>query len=149
MCILVLTRGDGTPFDVTSIQKEDIIKICVQLGQKHPKGVLWYSVVKSVMLFPSADEMLVVTCGVIKAMALHKEAIKVRTSPHSATCVRAYMVVIDGEPSGTQHPTPDGEGDPHLSPSDPHLGGMTPHQLQMNLVDLADDELQHLMEDLC
>ena len=41
-CILVLTRGDGTPFDAASIQEEDIIKICVWLGHTHPKGVLRY-----------------------------------------------------------------------------------------------------------
>ena len=59
------------------------------------------------------------------------------------------MVEIDGKPSGTQHPTPDREGDPQLSHSDPHLGGRTPHQSQVNLGDLADNELLQLMEDLC
>ena len=42
MCVLVLTRGNGTPFDVTSIQEEDTIELCIELGQTHPKGVLWY-----------------------------------------------------------------------------------------------------------
>ena len=58
------------------------------------------------------------------------------------------MAVIDGEPSGTQHLTPDREGNPQQSFSDHHPGGSTLHQLQMNLGDLADDELQWLMEDL-
>ena len=58
-CILVPTRGDGTPFDATSIQEVDIVKICVQLGCTHPKGVLRYSTMESVMLFHSADEMVV------------------------------------------------------------------------------------------
>ena len=31
MCILVLTRGDGTLFDAASIQEKDIVKICVWL----------------------------------------------------------------------------------------------------------------------
>ena len=48
-----------------------------------------------------------------KAMMLHKEAVKVRTSPPSATLMSAYMVVMDGEASGAQHPTPDGEGNPN------------------------------------
>ena len=51
------------------------------------------------------------------------------------------MAVVNGEPSGTQLPTSEGEEEPQLSPSDPHLGGRTPHQLQANLGDLADDEL--------
>ena len=42
MCVLVLTRGDGTPFDAASIQEEDIIELCVEMGQTHPKGVLQF-----------------------------------------------------------------------------------------------------------
>ena len=60
MWILVLTRGDGTPFDAASIQEEDIIEICIWLGHTHPKDVLWYLVVKSVVLFHSADKIQVV-----------------------------------------------------------------------------------------
>ena len=141
MCILVLTRGNGTAFDAASIQEEDIIKICVWLGQTHPKGVLWYSVVESVMLFHSTGKMQVVACGIIKTMTLHKEPIKVRTSPLSAAHVRVYMAIIDGQPSGAQHPAPDGEGNPQQSPSDCHLGGSTPCQLQANLWDFVYDEL--------
>ena len=106
MCILALNRGDGTPFDTAFIQEEDIIEICVQLGHTPPKGVVQYSVVKSVVLFHSMDEMLVTACGVVKEMTLHEESIQVRTSPPSAAYVRAYIAVMDGEPSGTQHPTP-------------------------------------------
>ena len=60
MCILVLTRGNSTPFDAASIQEEDVIEICVWSVHTHPEGVLWYSAVKSVALFHSTDEMLVV-----------------------------------------------------------------------------------------
>ena len=101
-----------------------------------PQGVLKYSAVISIMLFHSADKMQVVACGVIKVMTLCKEPIKVRTSPPSATHVRAYMLVIDGELSGAQHPTPDREGNPKQSLSDHHLGGSTLCQLQANLGDL-------------
>ena len=59
------------------------------------------------------------------------------------------MVVVHGEPLGSYHPTPDREGNPQYSPHDCHLGGSTPHQMQVNLGDLADDELWQLMEDLC
>ena len=103
---------------------------------------------ESVMLFHSVDDMLVTAWGVIKAMTLHEEAIKVRTSPPSAAHVRVYMAVVDGEPSGSQHPTPDMQENPQHSPHDCHLGGSTLHQLQVNLGDLVDDELQQLMEDL-
>ena len=136
MCILVLTRDDGTPFDATCIQEEDMIYICIQLGQTHPKGVLQYSVVKSVMLFHSTDEMLVTARGVIKAKTFQKEPIRLRTSPPSATHVQALIAARDGELSGAQPPTSDREEEPQLSPSDPHLGGRIPHQLLVNLWDL-------------
>ena len=87
-------------------------------------------------------------CKVVKAMTLCKESIKLRMSPSSATHARACMVVMDGEPSGTQHPTPDREEGPQLSPGDHHLGGWTPHQIQVNLRDLRDAELCQFMEDL-
>ena len=148
MCVLVLTWGDGTPFDAASMQ-EDIIEICIQLGQTHPEGVLLYSAVEWVILFHSTDEMLVTACGVIKAMALYEEPIRLRMSPPSATHVRAFMAARNGEPLGAQPPTPDMEEDPKPSPSDPHPDGKTPHQLQVNLGDLEDAELQQLMEDLC
>ena len=65
-CVLVLTRGDGTLFDATSIQEEDIIELCVEMGQTHPKGVLLFLVTESVILFCSGDEMLATACRVIK-----------------------------------------------------------------------------------
>ena len=51
MCVLVIARGDGTPFDTASIHKEDIIELCVKVGQTHPKGVLQLLVTESVILF--------------------------------------------------------------------------------------------------
>ena len=90
VCILVLTRGDGTPFDDASIQEEDMIEICLWLGHTHPRGVLWYSVVKLVMLFHCADEMLVILHGVIKAMILHKESIKRRDFSLCHPCEGLY-----------------------------------------------------------
>ena len=100
----ILTRGDGTPFNASSILEEDVVEICIQLGHTHPKGVLWYSAIKSVMLFHTADKLQVTACGVVKASSLHKEAIRVWTSPPSATHVRTYMAVVNGEPSSTQPP---------------------------------------------
>ena len=81
-------------------------------------------------------------------MTLHKESIKVQTSP-SANHVRAYVVVVNWEPSGAQLPTPNREDEPQLSCSDPHTGWKIPHQLHANLGDLGDDELWQFMEDLC
>ena len=41
MCVLTITRGDGTPFDADSLQ-EDTVELCVNVGQAHPKDVLQF-----------------------------------------------------------------------------------------------------------
>ena len=145
MCVLVLTRCNGTPFNATSIQEEAIIELWVELGQTNPKCVLWYLAVESVVLFHFMDIILVVACVVIKATALHKELIRLCMTPPSTAHVRAYTMVRDGEPSDTQPPIPEREEEPQPSPSDPHPDGRTPHQFQM---DLGDAQLRQLMEDL-
>ena len=136
MHVLVLTRGDNTPFNAASIQEEGIIELCIELGQTHYKGALWYSTVELVVLFHSTDEVLVMAHGFVKAMALHEEPIRLHMTPPSAVHVRAYIVVRDGEPSGTQPLTPDREEVPQPSPSDPYPDGRTPHQFHMDLGDL-------------
>ena len=112
ICVLIIARGNGTPFDAASIQKEDIIELCVEVGHTHPNGVLWLSAMESIILFPSRKEMLATVCRVTKAMAWHKEPIKCHTSPPSTTHLRAYIAGRNGWPSGTQSLTPDGEEDP-------------------------------------
>ena len=37
MCVLVLARGKGTPFNATSIQEDDIIELSVEVGKHTPK----------------------------------------------------------------------------------------------------------------
>ena len=70
MCLFVLTRKDGTLLDATSVTKEDIIKMYIKMGHTHPLGVLGYSVMESVALFCSTEEMQCATCGAVKAMEL-------------------------------------------------------------------------------
>ena len=80
MCILILTKKDGTPFDVTSVLEEDIIKICVRLGHTHPMGVpmeplrQWFYVRKPLLI---------------------------RASAPSETHMRAHMTAVGGKPSRT------------------------------------------------
>ena len=53
------------------------------------------------MLFHTTDKLEIMASGVVKSSMLHDEAIKVWTSPPSATHVWAYMAVVNGEPFGT------------------------------------------------
>ena len=87
------------------------------------------------------DELQIMMHGVVKALALCEEAIRVRTSPPSTAHVQDYMATVTWEPSGTQAPPSDDEEEPHLSPSNPHPGRRTLQQLQANLGDLMDNEL--------
>ena len=57
LCLLSITKGDGTPMDVSSISEEDIIGICVQKSHTHPLGVLWYSAAESVILFGTMEDL--------------------------------------------------------------------------------------------
>ena len=70
MCLFALTKGDGTPFDTSSILEENIIGICVWFRHTYPERVLWYSMIKSVMLFHTADELQGMMCGIVKATML-------------------------------------------------------------------------------
>ena len=92
-CVLVLAKGNGTLFDAASIQEEDITELCVEVGHSHPKCVLWLLAME---LFQSSDEMLAVVCRVTKAMACHKEPIRLCTSPLSTAHLRAYIAGRDG-----------------------------------------------------
>ena len=56
MCVLVLTRGNESQFDATSIQEENIIQLCIEMGQTHPEGVLQFLVTESVVMFHSSNE---------------------------------------------------------------------------------------------
>ena len=102
MCVLAIARGDGTQFDADSIQGEDIVKLCVKVGQAHPKGVLWLLVMELVIAFWSSKEMLAMAHLVTKAMAWHDEPIKLHTHPPSTTHIRAYVAGRNACPSGTQ-----------------------------------------------
>ena len=131
-----LNKKDGTLFDVTSIQEEDIMEICVWLGHTHLLGVLHYTMRESIILFQSVDVMESAMHGAIKAMVLYNEPIAVGATNPSKTHLKAYMTTVGGE-------------EPHLPPGNPHPGGGTPHHLQVELGDLADLELCQLLEDLC
>ena len=133
MYILILTKRDGTLFNVTSVLEEDIIKICIWLGHTHPMGVLHYSVTKSIMLFQSADNMQCTTCRAIKVMVLYEEAIAIRVSPHSTTHVRVlWLWWVGNHPQTSLHPLMGMRNSifPLVTPT--HLGGTLQH-LQVDL----------------
>ena len=51
ICILLATHGDGTPFFHASFQEEDLVEICMGLGQAHLDDVLQISETKVLLTF--------------------------------------------------------------------------------------------------
>ena len=71
ICVLTIARGDGTPFDADSLLEEDIINLCVGMGQVHPDGILWLTPMELVIAFHSSEEMLAMTCLITSATVWH------------------------------------------------------------------------------
>ena len=109
ICVLTITRDDGTPFDTDSLWKEDILELCINLGQAHPKGMLWLLAMELVVTFQSSEDMLATVCLVMMATVWHDVPIKLHTCPPTAIHIRAYMAGRSACPYSTQSPTPEGE----------------------------------------
>ena len=58
MCLVSLTRRDGTLMDASSVTEEDIIEICITMGHIYPLGVLHYCATESLVLFHLTDAEL-------------------------------------------------------------------------------------------
>ena len=80
LCLLSITRGDGTPMDASSISEEDIVEICIQKGHPCPLGVLCYLATESIVLFSTADDLNCASCGLVDVTELQDEAIMVQTT---------------------------------------------------------------------
>ena len=77
LCLLSITRGDGTPMDASSNSEEDIVGICVQKSHAHSLGVLRYLAVESVILFGTMEDLNQVNHTLPDVMELHDEAITI------------------------------------------------------------------------
>ena len=141
LCLVSLTRRDGTLMDASAVSEEDIIEICITKGHTHPLGVLHYSAMESVVLFCLMDELQHTTHGIVKATELWGEAIIFKAMAPSEAHTKEYLATLHLNPSN-------GEGEPHTPPQQtPPCRGML-HHLQVELGDLANHELHQFVEDL-
>ena len=141
LCLLSITRGDGTPMDASSISEEDIVEICIQKGHTCPLGVLQYLAAESIILFGTKEDLNWASHDLMGMMELCDEAITVWTmallEAHGATFTMMWHskpTIRDGEPHTPPQQTPPSEG--------------TLHHLHAELGDLNDKELQQLVQDL-
>ena len=141
LCLVTITKRDGTPMDASSISEEDIMGICIKKAHTHLLGVLHYSAMESVILFCTADELKCASYTIVEVMELQDEAITVKAMAPLDAHITAYMMVWHSKPST-------GDGEPHTPPHQTPPSGATLHHLQADLGNLADNELWQLMEEL-
>ena len=109
LCLISITRRDGTPMDASSISEDIIMEICVKKGHTHPLDVLCYSATESVILFCTADELKCVSHGIVEATELRDDAIMVKTLAPSVAHITTYIMVWYSKPST-------GDGELHTPP---------------------------------
>ena len=68
ICILVATQGDATPLCPSSFKEEDILKLCIGIGQEPPEDVLILSNTKTILGFRCKADMMATTCHCNVAM---------------------------------------------------------------------------------
>ena len=73
--VFITTQCDGTLLDPTSFREEDVIELCVGLGQEHLKGVLQASDTETIIAFPSSPSMTAALQPFVAAMTWHDEPI--------------------------------------------------------------------------
>ena len=141
LCMVSITRRDGTLMDASSISEEDIVEICVTQGHTHPLGVPHYSAVESIVLFLTADNLKCASCDITGKTELHDEAIMVKAMAPTEAHISAYTMAWHVKPSK-------GGGRPHTPPKQTPPGGETLHCLHAELGDLNNHKLHQLMADL-
>ena len=109
LCMVSITRRDGTLMDASSISEEDIMEIYIKKDHTHLLGVLCYSATESVILFPTMDDLKHAHCGIIKVTELHDEAITVKAMAPLEAHITTYAMVWHAKPST-------GDGELHTPP---------------------------------
>ena len=138
---VLITKGDGTPLDASSIMEEDIVEICVRRAHTHPLGVLQYSMAESVVLFRNVADVNRTHRILPDVMEFRDEAITIWTMAPAEAQVTMFQSMWHLNPTA-------GDGEPHTSPYQTPPNEETPHRIHAQLGDLNDSELQQLIRDL-
>ena len=134
LCLILITRRDGTPMDASSISEEDIVEICVKKGHTHPLGVLHYLAMESITLFSTMEDLKRSSYGLVDVVELQNDAIKVVTLAPTEAHIASFTMVWHSKPTI-------GDGEPNTPPQQTPPSGGTPHHLQVELGDFDDHEL--------
>ena len=134
LCLISITRRDGTPMDASSISEEDIVEICLKKGHTHPLGVLCYLAMESVILFSATEDLKRASHGLVGMMELQNDAITVVTLAPTEAHIASFTMVWHLKPTK-------GDGEPHTPPQQAPPSGGTLCHLQGELGDLNDHKL--------
>ena len=145
ICVLIIARGDGTLFDANSLQEEDIVELCVGMGQAHPDDMLWLMGMESVMAFQSSKEILATAHLIILATVCCDYPVRLHTRPPTAAQIQDYIAMRDRCTPGAPAPTPQGDLIPPPLPSD---RGTWP-QFHLAIWDLDDAQLWEVLPEVC
>ena len=137
LLLIIITKGDGTPIDASSILEEDIIEICVWRAL----CVLQYSVAESVILVTNLEDVNCIHCNLPDVMELHDEAVTVQTMAPAEAHIAASTAMWHSNQTT-------GDGELHTPPYQTPPSKETPHCLHTQLGDLNDSELHQLVKDL-
>ena len=127
LCLISITRGDGTPMDVSSISEEDVMEICMKKGHTYPLGVLHYSATESIILFGTMEELKCASCSLVDIMELQNDAIMVKTLAPLEAHIATFAMVWHLKPTT-------GDGELHTPPQQTPPSGGTPHHLPVELL---------------
>ena len=110
LCLISITKTDGTPMDASSISEEDIVEICMKKGHTHPLGMLCYLAMESIVLFSTTEDLKCASHGLVDVTELQNDAITVVTwapvEAHKATFIMVWHskpTTGDGEPHHSSH----------------------------------------------
>ena len=141
LLLILITRGDGTPMDASSITEEDIMEIWVRRAHAHSLGVLQYSASELVVLFGNIEDVNCPHHTLLDVMELCNEAITVWTMALTEAHVAAFTAMWHSNPTT-------GDGEPHTPPYQTPPSEETLHCLHGQLGDLNDSQLWQLVRDL-
>ena len=134
LLVVLITKGDGTPLDASSLTEEDIVEVCVRRAHTCPLGVLWYSTVESVILFGNVADVSHTHHILPDMMEFRDEAITVWTMAPAEVRVTVFQAMWHSN-------SPTGEGGPHTPPYQTPPNEETLHYIHAQLGDLNDNEL--------
>ena len=134
LCLISITRTDGTPVDASSISEEDIVESCIKQGHIHPLGVLPYLAMESIILFSTMEDLICASRGLVDMIELRNNAIMVATLAPTEAHIVSFTMVWHSKPTL-------GDGELHTPPQQTPPSGGTLCHLQVELGDLNDHEL--------